>query len=163
MNRRPDRRDHSPRRPGEIAIVYEDDAMIAIDKPAGLPAIPVAKNAKTASAWSIVAAELRARRQRAYVVHRIDRFTSGIMLFAKTERDRDRLVRQFLEHTPVREYLAVVRGYLEPAEHTLVHYFRKEGHLQKLSSPRDKQAARPSFSTASTVACATPRCCKSRW
>jgi 23S rRNA pseudouridine1911/1915/1917 synthase len=142
MNRRSDRHDRNPRRPREVAIVYEDDAIIAIDKPAGLPAIPVAKNAKTASAWSIVAAELRERRQRAYVVHRIDRFTSGLMLFAKTERDRDTLVRQFLKHTPVREYLAVVRGHLEPAEDSLVHYFRKEGHLQKLSSPRDKQAAR---------------------
>lgn len=140
--RRPDRHDRGPRHPREVGIVYEDDAIIAIDKPAGLPAIPVAKNAKTASAWSIVATELRERRQRAYVVHRIDRFTSGLMLFAKTERDRDALVRQFLEHTPVREYLAVVRGYLEPAEDTLVHYFRKEGHLQKLSSPRDKQATR---------------------
>jgi len=140
--RQPDRRDNRSARQREIAVLYEDDAVIAIDKPAGLPAVPVAKNAKTSSAWSLVAAELRARRERVFVVHRIDRFTSGIMLFAKTERNRDALVRQFLEHTPVREYIAVVRGHVEPAEGTLVHYFRKEGHLQKLSSPRDKQAAR---------------------
>jgi 23S rRNA pseudouridine1911/1915/1917 synthase len=142
--KRPDRRQHrTPRR--EVAILYEDEALIAIDKPAGLPAVPVAKNAKTPSAWSVVASDLResrARRERAFVVHRIDRFTSGVMLFAKTERDRDMLVRQFLEHTPVREYVAVVRGHLEPAEGTLVHYLRKEGQLQKLSSQRDKDAAR---------------------
>ncbi len=141
MTHRPDRRDRAPRQ-REIAVLYEDSAVIAINKPAGLPAIPVAKNAKTASAWSIVAAELREHRQRAYVVHRIDRFTSGVMLFAKTEHDRDVLVQQFLEHTPVREYLAVVRGQVEPSEGTLVHYFRKEGQVQKLSSPRDKKAAR---------------------
>ncbi len=140
--RQPDRRDNRSVRPREISVLFEDDAVIAIDKPPGLPAVPVAKNAKTASAWSIVAAELRLRRERTFVVHRIDRFTSGIMLFAKTERDRDALIHQFLEHTPVREYLAVVRGQVEPAEGTLVHYFRKEGHLQKLSSPRDKKAAR---------------------
>ena len=133
------RRERSSR---EIRVLYEDDAVIAIDKPAGLPAVPVAKNSKAPSAWSIVAASLREHRERAFVVHRIDRFTSGLMLFAKTERDRDVLVRQFLEHTPVREYIAVVRGELKPEERELVHYFRKEGQLQKLSSPRDKQAAR---------------------
>lgn len=142
MSRRPNRQDNRGARQREVAVLYEDDAIIAIDKPAGLPAVPVAKNAKTPSAWSLVATELRARRQRTFVVHRIDRFTSGIMLFAKTERARDMLIRQFLEHTPVREYVAVVRGHVEPAEAALVHYFRKEGHLQKLSSPRDKEAAR---------------------
>lgn len=143
QRRQPNRRGNAgPGRAREVAVLFEDDAILVVDKPAGLPAVPVAKNAKTPSAWSLVATELRERRQRAFVVHRIDRFTSGIMLFAKTERDRDFLVRQFLEHTPVREYLAVVRGWPEPAEGTLVHHFRKEGHLQKLSSPRDKQAAR---------------------
>ena len=131
-----------PRPSREIAVLYEDDAVIAIDKPAGLPAVPVAKNSKAPSAWSVVAAELRANRQRAFVVHRIDRFTSGVMLFAKNERDRDTLVRQFLAHTPVREYTAVVRGHLAKEEGTLVHHLRKEGQLQKLSSQRDKDAAR---------------------
>jgi 23S rRNA pseudouridine1911/1915/1917 synthase len=146
------RRDHKyrsrrPARPPadrsqEVAVLYEDDAVVALDKPPGLPAVPVAKNAKTDSAWSLLAAELRSRRERAFVVHRIDRFTSGVMLFAKTERDRDLLVRQFLEHTPLREYLAVVRGHLTTEEDTLVHYLRKEGQLQKLSSSKDRRAAR---------------------
>src|SRR5262249_12579532 len=81
-------------------------------------------------------------RQRAFVVHRIDRFTSGIMLFAKTERDRDRLVEQFLGHTPVRQYLAVIRGHLSANESTLVHYFRRGGMFQKLTTQNDPQGAR---------------------
>jgi 23S rRNA-/tRNA-specific pseudouridylate synthase len=76
------------------------------------------------------------------VVHRIDRFTSGVLLFAKTEADRDRLVRQFLAHTPARRYLAVVRGRLERGDATLVHYFRREGMVQKLRTQADPQAAR---------------------
>ncbi|MGZ4788787.1 MAG: RluA family pseudouridine synthase [Terriglobales bacterium] len=132
----------APQFPREVRVLYEDDAVIALDKPAGLPAVPVAKNSHAPSAWSLLSAELRARRQRAYVVHRIDRFTSGILLFAKTERDRDALVQQFLEHTPVRQYVAVVRGHLDPPEGTLIHYFRKEGQLQKLSGAKDRRAAR---------------------
>lgn len=140
-NERSSKPAHKGRSGREIAVLYEDDAVIAIDKPAGLPAVPVAKNSKAPSAWSIVAAELRHERQRTFVVHRIDRFTSGIMLFAKGERDRDALVRQFLAHTPLREYLAVVRGEVHPEEGTLVHFLRKEGQVQKLSSERDRQAA----------------------
>ncbi len=133
---------HPPRFPREVRVLYEDDAVIALDKPAGLPAIPVAKNSHAPSAWSLLSAELRQKRQRAFVVHRIDRFTSGILLFAKTPRDRDALVQQFLEHTPVRQYMAVVRGHLKRPEATLIHYFRKEGQLQKLSRENDRRAAR---------------------
>lgn len=141
--RREDNRGSRKRRqPREVAVLYEDASIIVLDKPAGLPAVPVAKNSNAPSAFSLLKAELRQNRERAFVVHRIDRFTSGVLLFAKTERDRDALVRQFLEHTPVREYVAVVRGHLEKDQGTLVHYFRKEGHLQKLSSPKDREAAR---------------------
>jgi 23S rRNA pseudouridine1911/1915/1917 synthase len=76
------------------------------------------------------------------VVHRIDRFASGVLLFAKTMGDREALVRQFLAHTPVRQYLAVVRGHIAPKHGTLVHYFRKEGMHQELSTEKDRNAAR---------------------
>jgi len=125
----------------EIAILYEDDAVIAVNKPAGLLAVPV-PDSDTPSALSILSANLKRIRQRALVVHRIDRFASGVLLFAKTVRHRETLVRQFLAHTPVRQYLAVVRGDLPAKEGTLVHYFRREGMHQKLSSERDRKAAR---------------------
>jgi 23S rRNA pseudouridine1911/1915/1917 synthase len=132
------------RQPGfsrELVVLYEDDAVVALDKPAGLPAVPV-KGSDTPSAWSLLSAQLKLKRQRAFVVHRIDRFTSGVLLFAKTESGRDTLVRQFLGHTPIRQYLAVVRGRLGAQEGKLVHYFRREGMFQKLSTESDAQAAR---------------------
>jgi 23S rRNA pseudouridine1911/1915/1917 synthase len=124
-----------------LFVLYEDDAVVVLDKPAGLPAVPVT-GSDTPSALSLLSARLRLRRQRAFVVHRIDRFTSGILLFAKTEPDRDTLVRQFLAHTPTRQYLAVVRGRLESREGTLVHYFRREGMFQALRTESDPEAAR---------------------
>ncbi len=130
-----------PNRPDQLVILYEDDAIIAVNKPAGLLAVPV-KGSDTQSALSLLSAQLKFRRQRAFTVHRIDRFTSGILLFAKTERDRDALVRQFLAHTPIRQYLAIVRGHLAQPEGTLVHHFRREGMFQKLTSARDRESAR---------------------
>jgi 23S rRNA pseudouridine1911/1915/1917 synthase len=130
-----------PRFSRELAILYEDDAVVAVNKPAGLLAVP-APDSDAPSALSLLSQDLRARRQQALVVHRIDRFASGVLLFAKTLRDREALVRQFLAHTPVREYLAVVRGHLAAKEGMLVHYFRREGMYQKLSTQRDSKAAR---------------------
>src|ERR1700719_1198087 len=131
----------NPRFSGELVMLYEDDAVVALNKPAGLPTVPV-KGSNIPSAWSLLSEELKPKRQRAFVVHRIDRFTSGILLFAKTERDRDALVRQFLGHSPVRQYLAVVRGHLGVKEGTLVHYFRREGMFQRLTTESGSQAAR---------------------
>lgn len=125
----------------ELAILYEDDAVVAVNKPAGLLAVPV-PGSDAPSALSLLSQYLKTRRQRALVVHRIDRFASGVLLFAKTMSDREALVRQFLAHTPVRQYLAVVRGRLAAKEGTLVHYFRREGMYQKLSTQKDSKAAR---------------------
>ena len=124
-----------------LSVLYEDDAVVALDKPAGLMAVPIHGSASP-SALSLLSAKLTRKRQRALVVHRIDRFTSGILLFAKTEPDREALVRQFLAHTPVRQYLAVVRGRLEGKEETLVHHLRRVGMIQKLRTETDAAAAR---------------------
>lgn len=125
----------------QLQVLYEDDAVVVLNKRAGLLAVPT-DNSDAPSALSILSAALEARRQRAFVVHRIDRYTSGILLFAKTWRDRETLVQQFIRHTPVREYLAVVRGHLAVNEGTLVHYFRQEGLYQKVTTASDPKAAR---------------------
>src|ERR1700681_4637774 len=114
----------------QLRVLYQDDAVVVLNKRAKMLAVP-ADDPDLPSALSLLAAELEPKRQRAFVVHRIDRQTSGILLFAKTERDRDTLVRQFLGHSPVRQYLAVVRGHLDVKDGTLVHYFRREGMFQR--------------------------------
>lgn len=138
----PDREDRRrPRYSRELTIIYEDDAVLVVNKPPGLLSVPI-ENSRTPSVLSMLVAELKPLHRRAYVVHRIDRFTSGVLLFAKSQQDRASLIRQFLAHTPIREYLAVVRGHLAEKEGTLVHYFRREGQFQKLSTQRDRKAAR---------------------
>ena len=122
-------------------MLYEDDAVVALNKPAKLLAVP-ADDSYNPSALSLLSAKLKSKKERAFVVHRIDRYTSGVLLFAKTRPDRDALVRQFLGHTPVRQYLAVVRGHLAVKEGTLVHYLRQEGMFQSLTTRSDSKSAR---------------------
>lgn len=139
LDRRENRR--QARLPQEVQVLYEDDAVIVLNKPAGLLAVPI-KGSDVPSALSLLIAELKPKRERALIVHRIDRFASGILLFAKTDHDRDALIRQFLAHTPVRKYQAVVRGRLDNPKGPLVHYFRREGMFQQLRTARDPEAAR---------------------
>ena len=122
-------------------MLYEDDAVVVLNKPAGLLAVPI-RGSETPSALSVLAASLESNKERAWIVHRIDRFGSGALLFAKTKPDRDALVRQFLEHTPVRKYLTVVRGRVAAQSGTLVHYFTREGMHQQLRTAKDPRAAR---------------------
>ena len=139
------RRDSDNRRrerfPREVAVLYEDDAVIVLNKPPGLLAVPI-KGSHTPSALSLVGEELKHKRQRALIVHRIDRFSSGILLFAKTNQDRDSLIKQFLAHTPFRQYLAVVRGQVDQQSAKLIHYLRREGMFQLLRTARDPKASK---------------------
>lgn len=148
MKRQRNHRYHSgnrqSRRPGpaELEILFEDEAVVAVNKPPGLPAVPIVKGSDKPSALSLLTVELKPRRQQAFVVHRIDRFTSGVLLFAKTQKDRAALIEQFLSHTPVREYLAVVRGHVAKENGTLVHFLRRTGMFQKVSNAGDRNSAR---------------------
>src|SRR5580658_6193091 len=128
--------------PREIPILYEDDAVIAIDKPAGLAAVPTKTSHNMPSVAAVLMEALKPRRQKAFVVHRIDRFTSGVLLFAKTHSAREILVRQFLKHTPVREYLAVVRGQVTEKKGALVHFLSRQGMHQTVSREGEPDAAR---------------------
>jgi RluA family pseudouridine synthase len=149
MPNRPPRKsaDHSrppgrrnTRFPRGIHILYQDAATIVIDKPPGLASVPV-KGLSTPSALEVLRTELPPP-ARVFVVHRIDRFTSGAILFAATPEDREVLIKQFLAHLPVRQYLAVVRGHLGAPEGTLVHYLRRDGMVQNVSAQSDPRATR---------------------
>ena len=125
----------------QLRVLYQDDAVVVLNKPAKMLAVPT-DDGDLPSALSLLSAELESKRQQAFVVHRIDRQTSGILLFAKTWPDREALVQQFIRHTPVREYLAVVRGDLRLKEGTLVHYFRQQGMFQRVTTERDPTSVR---------------------
>lgn len=95
---------------GEIPILYEDADLLLADKPAGLLSVP-GKGEHLADC-------LIARLQRAFptvrLVHRLDRDTSGVMVFALTEHAQRHLNQQFETRKTRKTYLARVVGRLEP-------------------------------------------------
>jgi 23S rRNA pseudouridine1911/1915/1917 synthase len=97
-----------------LHILFEDETMLVVNKPAGLLAVPLGRSAP--SAYGVLAERLGPRRRgRPFVVHRIDRDTSGIVVFAKTAMAQQALKNQFARRKPERVYWAVVHGCPRPA------------------------------------------------
>jgi 23S rRNA pseudouridine1911/1915/1917 synthase len=94
-----------------LDIRFEDDALIVLDKPAGLVVHPGSGNrAGTLLNALLHHAPALAALPRAGIVHRLDKDTSGLMVVAKTAAAQNDLVRQIASRAATREYLAVARG-----------------------------------------------------
>jgi 23S rRNA pseudouridine1911/1915/1917 synthase len=104
---------YSGAEPIALAIVHEDDAILVVDKPAGLVVHPGAghRSGTLANALLAHSAEL-ACVPRAGIVHRLDKDTTGLLVVAKTLAAQTHLVRQLAARTVTREYIAVVHGSL---------------------------------------------------
>ena len=97
----------------QIDILYEDDDLVIINKPAGVLVIPDRHNAELSSLNKILEAKLG---QQVWVVHRLDRETSGAICFAKNEAAHRYLSILFTEHNIGKYYLGLVIGKVTPAE-----------------------------------------------
>jgi len=127
----------------DLPIVYEDEALIVLNKPAGLLAVPLERRGDARSVFEDLKEYLRKRRRpRPLVVHRIDRDTSGLVLFAKNALVHARLKTQFTRHLPERIYLAVVYGQPQPSSGTWRDHlvWDQKALIQKETHPRDPRA-----------------------
>ena len=112
------------RKPSRIEILHEDHDLIIVNKPAGLLSVPIPKT-QAPNLLDILNESLARKGEKAITVHRIDRYTSGAVVFAKHSEAHRRLVKQFLSHTPKRTYLALVRGRVDPPAGELVHTMKQ--------------------------------------
>ena len=113
------RRIHRAARPGELAIVFEDDALMVVNKPPGLLSVPLERQSEALSVTDVLVAHLRSRgKRRPLVVHRIDRDTSGLVVFATRPDVQTSLRDQFRRHEPERVYLGIVYGRPTPSAGT---------------------------------------------
>ncbi|MBN1284587.1 MAG: RluA family pseudouridine synthase [Anaerolineae bacterium] len=98
-----------------LDVIYEDDDLAVINKPAGMVVHPAYGNREgtlvnaALARWPQIASV--GGRDRAGIVHRLDKDTSGVILIAKTEPARLTLMRQFAQRTIQKYYLALVEGH----------------------------------------------------
>jgi 23S rRNA pseudouridine955/2504/2580 synthase/23S rRNA pseudouridine1911/1915/1917 synthase len=97
----------------KIPVLFESEDLIVIDKPSGLLAVPDRFDATLPSAKGLLEARLGAK---LWVVHRIDRETSGCLVYAKNEEAHRHLSLQFQEHVAGKFYVGLVHGRVQPDE-----------------------------------------------
>ena len=99
----------------EFGVIHEDDAIIVVDKPAGLVVHPGAGNDTGTLANGLLARYPEivdvGERIRPGIVHRLDAGSSGLLVVARTQAAADALIEQFADHSATRAYLALVWGH----------------------------------------------------
>ncbi len=128
---------------GDLPIVYEDESLLVLNKPAGLLAVPLEGRSEAASVYERIQDRLRSHgKRRPFVVHRIDRDTSGLVVFARNARAQAELKAQFRRREPERVYWAVVYGCPDPPAGTWRDHlvWDQTASIQKEAHPRDPRA-----------------------
>lgn len=120
-----------------LNIVYEDDDVMVINKPAGIVVHPGSGN-YSGTLLNGIAFYLNQEGiteenlPRFGLVHRIDKNTSGLLAIAKTDRAMSQLARQFYEHSITRQYVALVWGDMEKSHGTIIAHVGRHQRFRKL-------------------------------
>lgn len=112
----------------ELPILYQDENIIAINKPHGL-LVHRTKMARDATEFAVQMLRNQIGGQHVYPVHRLDRKTAGVLLFAKTKAVNQDVQQLFRERQIGKTYIALVRGFIEEEgsiDYTLLHYDKEQ-------------------------------------
>lgn len=120
-----------------MPILYEDDDLIAVDKPAGMLSVATDKAEKT-TAYYLVNAYLKKQNppSRAFIVHRLDRETSGVLLLAKSQQMKYALQDNWNDMVKRRGYVALVEGRVDPPRGRVTSWLKQTKSLLVYSSPK---------------------------
>ena len=129
-----------------LDIVFEDDHLVVVDKPAGMVVHPAAGNPDGTLVNALLhhcCGRLSGINgvARPGIVHRIDKDTSGLLVVAKSNAAHEGLARQFADHSITRRYLAVCAGHPDPSSGTI------SGRIGRSDRDRKKMAVLPDDAT----------------
>ncbi len=126
-------------------ISFQDDHLIVVDKSAGLLSVPTDRNERNTLVERVSVYLSHSRRQReAWIVHRLDRDVSGLLVFGKHKPIADRLIEQFKQRKPQRVYTAIVAGVMSRDDGTFRSHLATGKNLDRFS-------ARPSRKTEAAI------------
>jgi 23S rRNA pseudouridine1911/1915/1917 synthase len=109
----------------ELKVIYEDDDFIAIDKPVGLLSVESDKESECAFGYVFDYLQKKDKHIRPFILHRIDKETSGVLVFAKNVKVHSMLKMHWNEQVQRREYYAVVEGTFTEKKGTFVNYLKE--------------------------------------
>ncbi|HEY6843417.1 MAG TPA: RluA family pseudouridine synthase [Thermoanaerobaculia bacterium] len=138
--------------PEGLTILHEDTDVIVVLKANGLLTVATERERENTAQAYLNAYLGAAGEERIHVVHRLDRETSGVLVFAKNFHARERLKDQFAEHSVDRIYVAIVEGALEPTSGTIQSNLieRKDLRMQSVDAHPDAKHAVTHYRTIET-------------
>ena len=121
--------------PTRLEILYEDNHLLAVNKPAGLPTMGVASG--VSSAYRLASQYIKHKYRKPGAVYlgvmsRLDAVTTGVVLLARTSKAARRLTEQFRTHRAQKEYLAIISGALAPPEGEMVDWLVKDEAARRM-------------------------------
>lgn len=126
--------------PPGLAILHEDDDVIVVLKSNGLLTVATERE-REQTAQAFLNVYLREKgEERIHVVHRLDRETSGVLLFAKNFPAREKLKEKFAAHDIDRIYVAIIEGTLTPDRGTIESHLAEDRSLRMRSVRNDPDA-----------------------
>ena len=113
----------------KLDIIYEDDELIVINKPSGLLSIE-SDNEKSNTAYRLLTnyVQRKDKMARIFIVHRIDKDTSGVLLVAKNEKIKNLLQHNWQKIVNKREYIAICEGIFKPKSGTIKSYLKSNSN-----------------------------------
>ena len=134
-----------------VSVVFEDKDLIVINKNAGLLTMATDKE-KRNTVYSILSNYVKDedKNNKIFIVHRLDRETSGLMMFAKSEEMQELLQESWKQTISERSYLAVIEGKLDPPEGTRMSYLF-ESKVFKVHSTQDPEKGQQAITHYSTL------------
>ena len=122
-----------------IRVVFEDACVIVVDKPAGLLTMAT-ESERSKTLYAVLRANLNSKKppEKLFIVHRLDREASGLLVFAKTVEAKERLQDQFKDHSAGRRYVAVVHGRVKEDRFSIRSYLAENSAYRVYSTPNKK-------------------------
>ena len=124
----------------KLRVIYEDDDLIVVEKKPGLLTVATHPDSHEVTCFSILKNYVRQKNARAgiYVVHRLDRETSGLLVFAKSQELQHYMREYWRELVTKRTYIAVAEGFFEQKEGRIVTWLTEDDETRMVySSPVD--------------------------
>ena len=109
-----------------LNIIYEDNNLVVIDKPYGLLTIATDKN-EDITAYKLASAYVKQEnpKNKIFVVHRLDRDTSGVLMFAKNKKTQDQFQKNWNQNVQDRNYIAIVEGVMRKDADTIESFLQE--------------------------------------
>jgi 23S rRNA pseudouridine1911/1915/1917 synthase len=122
----------------KLRIIYEDDALIIVEKKNGLLTVPYNPKSSEMTAYSILKDYVRkqSNRNTVHVVHRLDRETSGVLVFAKSPELQEYMRTYWRQLVTKRTYVALVEGHFEQKEGTITSWLTEDQYTGMVYSSK---------------------------